>query len=396
MVYHSDPQILTLEVGLVGCKAAIVSISGVISDVEFSKIDLIYPYTGGVELDPEALWSTILRTMTVIASRSQLAYGQFSGICCSVSIDGMIPVDINGNALRNASIWNDWRIKKDRFSVFKGWKSSADMGLQMIKRRAKINVDENQPGLLEPAIQMLLFRELYPDIYRTTHKFVSILDFINYKLAGRFVSTPDSCLKDWIMDTRNPIFEAFSQDLLRDRGIDENKMNEVVPNSAVIGELQQNLAEQTRLPLGMKVIAGGMAGVTSIVGAGAVDDFQPFFYLGSSSWIEVHLPAGKWRSDRSIHLDPSAIPGRQILSSIQLAATANLNYLRDRLFFPVDELNEILPPDDTFQIMDRMASKAPPGSNGLIYIPLIKGNIGSSKRDQNGAILYNLTLDNTR
>jgi xylulokinase len=43
-----------------------------------------------------------------------------------------------------------------------------------------------------------------------------------------------------------------------------------------------------------------------------------------------------------------------------------------------------------------MASKAPPGSNGLIYIPLIKGNIGSSKRDHNGAILYNLTLDNTR
>ncbi len=139
-----------------------------------------------------------------------------------------------------------------------------------------------------------------------------------------------------------------------------------------------------------------MAGVTSIVGAGALDDFQPFFYLGSSSWIEVHLPDGKWRMDRSVHLNPSAVPGRQILSSVQPAATVNLNYLRDMVFFPIDELNGSLPPEDTFQIMDRMATKSPPGSNGLLYIPLLREILNFPKRTEMVRVLFNLTLEHTR
>lgn len=393
---QTEPQILTLDVGLIGCQASIVSISGVISDTEFNKIDLIYPYSGGIELDPDALWEVIVQSISTIAGRSQLNYGQFVAICCSVSLDGMIPVDAEGHALRYASIWNEWRSKKDRFSVFKGWRSTAGMSIKKIKQWAKIHEGENYPGFQEPAAQLLLFREMYPDLYPGTYKFVSILDYLNFKLTGRFVSTPDSTLINWVMDSRNSILETFSHDLLRDRGIDENKLNEIVPNSAVIGELQQGLAESTRLPVGMRVVAGAMTGITSILGAGAVDDFQPFYYLGSSSWIEVHLPDGNWSSSGGIRLNPSAIPGRQILSSVQPAATVNLNYLRDMIFFPVDELTGVLPPEDTFQIMDRMAAKSPPGSNGLLYIPLLKGENGNSGNKHCSAVLLNLTLSHSR
>lgn len=396
MADHVDPQILTIEVGTVGCQVSTISISGVVTDSEFNKIEFIYPYTGGIELDPELLWNTIRKTIMVVASRSRLNYGQLAAICCSSGLDGMIPVDAEGNALKYASIWNDWRVKKGQFSVFRGWKSSAGMSIKKIKQWAKIQAGEGSPELQEPAVQLLLFKELYPELYQKTYKFINILDYIDHKLTGRFVTTPDSRLIDWIMDSRNSMLEAFSHDLLRDHGIDQDKLNEVVPNSAPIGELLPELAEMTRLPAGTRVVAGGMSGVTSIIGAGAVDDFQPIYYLGSSSWIETHLPEGNWQSGGLIQLAPAAVPGKQIISAYQSAATLNLNYLRDKVFYAVDELGASIPPEDTFQIMDRMATKAPPGCNGLMYIPILKGVIGYPGEDHRGAMLINLTPNHSR
>ena len=188
----------------------------------------------------------------------------------------------------------------------------------------------------------------------------------------------------------------FSQDLIRDRGFNEDKVNEVVPNTAVIGELKTEIAEQMNLPLGVKIIAGGSAIVTSAFGAGAIEDNQPFYYLGSSSWFAVHLPIMPKRKPAGVQINPSVVPGKFLLTSNQPAATANLNYLRDMVFFPGDELNGSVPPEDTFQIMDRMAVKTPVGSNGLLYFPWLKGINGQKSGYYPHAVIFNLTTSHTR
>ena len=124
---------------------------------------------------------------------------------------------------------------------------------------------------------------------------------------------------------------------MRDRGFNEEKANEIVPNTAVIGELKQEVAEQIHFPTGIKVVAGAMAVTTSAFGSGAIDDYQPFYYLGSSSWFAVHLPEPPRRKKVGIQVNQSNVPGKYLLSSNQPAATANLNYLRDMVFFPGDE-----------------------------------------------------------
>ena len=60
MAYNSDPLILAIEISTAGCKVSIVSISGAIINSEFNKITLYYPVTGGIEINPEELWSTLI------------------------------------------------------------------------------------------------------------------------------------------------------------------------------------------------------------------------------------------------------------------------------------------------------------------------------------------------
>ena len=174
-------------------------------------------------------------------------------------------------------------------------------------------------GAEEPAIQLLLFRDLYPDIFKQTHKFINILDYINCRLTGRLVSTPDSDLTEWIKDSRNLVYEVFSQDLMRDRGFNEEKANEIVPNTAVIGELKQDVADQIHFPTGIKVVAGAMAVITSAFGSGAIEDFQPFYYLGSSSWFAVHLPEPPAKK-KSGHSGKSIQRPRKVFTFIQPAS----------------------------------------------------------------------------
>lgn len=396
MAYNSDPLILAIEISTAGCKVSIVSISGVIVTSEFNKITLYYPVTGGIEINPEELWSTLILTISKTMERSHFDHRQIVAICCSSLCEGLIPVDSNGAALKNAVIWNDWQTDRDNYSIFKGWKSSAGIDLKKIQRWAKIHEGEAFPGAEEPAIQLLLFRDLYPEIFKQTHKFINILDYINCRLTGRLVSTPDSDLTEWIKDSRNLVYEVFSQDLMRDRGFNEEKANEIVPNTAVIGELKQEVAEQIHFPTGIKVVAGAMAVTTSAFGSGAIDDYQPFYYLGSSSWFAVHLPEPPRRKKVGIQVNQSNVPGKYLLSSNQPAATANLNYLRDMVFFPGDELSGSVPPEDTFQIMDRMAAKTLPGSNGLIYFPWLKGVNGQRSGYYPHAVIYNLSTQHTR
>ncbi len=396
MVYNSDPHILTIEINAAGCKVAITSISGVIINSEFNRITLNYPIHGGIELNLEELWSVVMMTMAAALNRSQLDRNQFAAICCSSSCEGMVPVDRDGNPLKNSVIWNDWQLDKDEFSVFQGWKSTAGVGLKKIQRWAKLHEGETFPGTEIPSVQLLLFRELYPIVYKKTYKLINILDFINCKFSGRLVSTPDTDLRKWITDNRNPIFEVFSQDLIRDRGFNDDKVNEVVPNTAVIGEIKPEIAEQLNLPAGVKIIAGGSAVTTSAFGTGSIDDYQPFYYLGSSSWFAVHLPIAPKRKPVGIQINPSTVPGKFLLTSNQPAATANLNYLRDMVFFPGDDLSDSAPPEDTFQIMDRMAVKTPAGSNGLMYFPWLKGINGQKTGYNPHAVIFNLTTNHTR
>lgn len=187
MTYTSEPLILALDISTAGCNAAIISVSGVTINSEFNKINLIYPITGGTEINLEELWYTILKTVSSLAGRNTSSHHQLAAICCSSSCEGMIPVDKNGNALKNALVWNDWQPDRDNYSIFKGWKSSAGVDLKKLQRWAKLHEGEAFPGVDSPAMQLLLFRDLYPTIYKKTHKLKNILDYINCQLTGRLV-----------------------------------------------------------------------------------------------------------------------------------------------------------------------------------------------------------------
>jgi xylulokinase len=243
---------------------------------------------------------------------------------------------------------------------------------------------------------MLFIKHEHPDVYRRTHKFLNVLDYLNFRLTGRFVATYDSILTSWVTNNRDVENVVYSDALLRGCGIDRDKFPEIVKCTEVIGALDGEVSRALGLNHEVAVVAGAIDNTAAAIGSGAVEDHQAHLYIGTSSWLAAHVPYKKTDLRSSIASIPCAIPGRYLMHAMQTTAAGNLTFLRDRILYPEDELQREEKPSDFFEIIDRIAEEIPPGSNGVLYTPWVFGERSPVDDRTVRATIYNLSLEHSR
>ena len=162
------------------------------------------------------------------------------------------------------------------------------------------------------------------------------------------------------------------------------------------GYFKSEVAEELGLAPTVKVVAGAIDNTAAAIGAGAVEDYLPHLYIGTSSWITAHVPFKKTDIGSSMASLPCAVPGRYMLTALQATAGGNLNFLRDKIIYNKDELLQEAEVPDIFKYLDQIAARVPPGANGVIYTPWIWGERAPVEDNNLRAGLYNLSLNNSR
>jgi len=214
-------------------------------------------------------------------------------VCCSTQGEGTVPVDKNGQALSNCILWMDMRgapyLKKQLGGLVNIDGASIGKVLRFVR------LTGGMPSMTgkDPAGHMLFIRDTHPEIYARTYKFLSVLDYLNLRLTGRFVATFDSILTSWVTDNRDPDAVRYHDGLITTLGLDPAKLPEIVACSEVIGTLKADVAETLGLSRGVKVVAGSIDTTAAAIGSGAVDDYATHLYIGTSSWLAAHVPFKK-------------------------------------------------------------------------------------------------------
>ena len=111
------------------------------------------------------------------------------------------------------------------------------------------------------------------------------------------------------------------------------------------------------------MVAGAIDNTAAAIGAGAVEDYLPNLYIGTSSWITAHVPFKKTDIFSSMASLPCAVPGRYLL-------TASTGYSRWKSYFRAIKsfitkmklLQEASVPD-IFKCLDQIAARVPAGAN---------------------------------
>jgi len=390
----NEPCVLAIDLGTSGCKAALVTLGGRVLAWRFQPIETLLFPGGGAEQRPQDWWDAL--TSTARAVLAEAAPERVAAICCSTQGEGTVPVDKDGNALTNCILWMDSRGTPYLQRQVRGVINFEGYGFSKLARWLRLTGGAPSQTGKDPAAHMLYVRDALPEVYARTHKFLNVLDYLNLRLTGRYVATFDSILTCWVTDNRVPSRQRYDAKLIAQSGIDCDKFPDIVPCTEVIGETTREVCEALGLPGPVPVVAGSIDNTAAAVGSGAVRDYEPHLYIGTSSWLTAHVPFKKTDIFTEMASVPCAVPDRYLFMAMQTTAGGNLTFLRDKILYHKDELLQEAEAPDVYKILDRIAESTPAGSNGVIYTPWIYGERSPIKDSHIRAGIHNISLENSR
>ncbi len=366
-------HVLTIDLGTSGPKVATFTIDGtfVDGDVEHTRLDL--GADGAAQQDPADWWRAITTAARRLLARGAVPVDSFVAVSVTSQWSGTVPIGPQGEVLHDAIIWMDSRGSRAVRRAVGG--RVRVQGYDPLKLRRWVTLTGGVPALSgkDPVGHILWLQAERPDIARATWKYLEPKDWLNYKLTGRAVATHDSIVLHWVTDNRDLAHIDYEPGLLAITGIDRAQLPDLVPATSIVGELLPDIASELGLPAGVPVVGGTPDVQSAAIGSGAVRDYEGHLYVGTSSWITCHVPFKKSDVLRGIASLPSPLPGKYYVADEQEAAGACIEWLRDNVLYPDDELRDTPVPTGFYGRIDATASAAAPGSGGVIFTPWLNG-----------------------
>lgn len=361
-----EKAILAVDLGTSGPKIALVAIDGRILGHEFEPTQLLLLPNGGAEQDPDDWWRAICRATHRLLARQLVPIEDIVALNCTGQWAGTVAIDRNGHPLMNAVIWLDTRGGIYARQLIGG--RIEVQGYDPLKIAQWIRLSGLAPVRAgkDPAGHILFIRHERPDVYRETYKFLEPIDYLNLRLTGQVASSWETISQHFATDNRRIDRIVYDEDLIRLTRMPRDKLPDLRPTASVLGPLTAAVAAELRLSPATQVVAGTPDLHSAAIGSGAVADFAPHLYLGTSAWVLCHVPFKKSDPLHGIGALPSGIPGRYLTGSVQETGGACIRFLRDMLLGGDSQT-------DGYARLNQLVQEAPAGSHGVMFTPWLYG-----------------------
>lgn len=391
-----DDLILAIDLGTSGPKIALVTPQGEVVDCRIETTRLSILPGGGAEQDPDEWWAAIRAGTAALLAAHPDAAGRIVAIGCTSQWSGTVAVDGDGRHLMNAIIWMDARGAAHVGAITGGFPRLQGYGLRRLITWLRLTGGIPVHSGKDSIAHILFIKHERPDIYRRTYKFLEPKDYLNLRLTGLFAASHESITLHWLTDNRDIDDVHYDDRLIRFATVDKDKMPELKRAIDVLGPLRPAAARELGLPDGIPVIMGTPDMHSAAVGSGAVADYEPHLYVGTSSWLTCHVPFKKTDLFHNMASLPSAIPGRYFIAAEQETAGACLAFLRDNILYVDDALAREAQAPNVYPIFDQMVEAAPPGSEKVIFTPWLHGERTPIDDSRVRGGFHNLSLRATR
>ncbi len=391
-----EKYILAIDLGTSGSKTALISVYGEVVDFEYQEVPLHLLPNGGAEQNPDDWWNAIMSTAKRLIGKGLVSEDDIVAICCSTQWMGTVAVDRNGKSLMNAITWMDSRGAKYVKALTKGPIKIEGYDIRKLIKWIRLSGGAPAQSGKDPVGHILFIKNEFPEVYQHTYKFLEPKDFVNLCFTGKFAASFDSITLHWVTDNRDLSKITYSDALLQITALEREKLPDLRRSIDILGPIKKGIAEELGLKKDTQVVMGSADIFAAAIGSGAVNDYDGHLYIGTSSWISAHVPFKKLDIFHSIASIPSSIPDKYLIVNEQDTAGASLTFLKDNILYHEDELFSEAARPDVYKIFDRLAEKAPAGSNKVIFTPWLNGELTPVMDNSLRACLYNLSLSSTR
>jgi xylulokinase len=339
---------LGIDISTTGAKALLIDRAGEVVANATTSLSLSTPRPLWSEQHPHDWWLAVVNSIREALAGPGLSGSNVAAIGLTGQMHGLVLLDASREVLRPAILWNDQRCGVE-----------CDEIRDLVGRQRLIQTTGNEALTGFTAPKIVWVRKHEPEVFARARHVLLPKDYIRFRLTAGLAMDKADGSGTMLFDLKT---RDWSNDVLSALDIPRELMPPTFEGPQTTGEVSAEAAEATGLRAGTPVVAGGGDQAAQAVGVGAVKPGIVALTLGTSGVVFAATESPLIEADGRLHAFCHAVPARWHLMGVMLSAAGSLQWFRDALA-----------PQTTFDDLMGEASTAPPGSEGLIFLPYLTG-----------------------
>jgi gluconokinase len=346
-----DPKfILALDIGTSSVRAALYDDAGNVLQRTMVKNERSLTATddGGAEIDADEAFDQVVAAIDEVLLKAEKIKGEIGHVAASSFWHSLVGVDAKGKATTKVYGWADTR--------------SRDYAATLRKKFDETTIHNRTGARFHSSFwpaKLLWLRTTFPDVWKKTARWLSLSDFIAFRLFGEAATSVSMASGTGIFDQRKC---EWDDKLLQYLKLPRTKLPSITESDTITYSLKLNFAKRwPRLKSSQWFPAIG-DGAANNIGAGCVTKNKAALMIGTSGAMRVaykgdppdNIPDGLWcyRIDRQ-----TVIMGGALSDGGGL-----YRWLKDNLRLLADD-----------NITEAEIAKREPNGHGLVFLPFLAG-----------------------
>ncbi|MFW6065596.1 MAG: xylulokinase, partial [Planctomycetota bacterium] len=350
---------LGIDVGTSGTKALLMDDFGVVLGTATAEYDVSAPKPGWSEQAPDDWWDGTVRAVRRVMEKAGADGKEVAGIGLSGQMHGLVITDDTGRPLRPSIIWNDQRTGEQARQIEQ----------QVGGRDKLIELVGNVAVTSFTLTKLLWVRDNEPEIYENIRHMLLPKDYVRLQLTGEYAGDVSDMSGTLLLDQQK---RAWSKEMISTFEIDADILPPVYESHQVTGNVTADAAEALGIAKGTPVVGGGGDQPSGAIGNGIVTDGLTSATMGTSGVVFTHC--GDYTTDPQGRVQTfcSAVSGEWCMFGCVMAAGGSFQWFRNELGQQaIERARE--QGVDPYELITAQAAEAPPGCEGLFYLPYLTG-----------------------
>jgi xylulokinase len=373
----TDQLLLGIDIGTSGSKALLLAADGSVVASATGEYPLYTPRPLWAEQDPADWWTATTGAIRRVLGTTGVSAEQIAGVGLTGQMHGLVLLDAAGRVLRPCIMWNDQRTGPQCAAI------TARLGLPKL---LELIANPLLPGFTAPKIVWV--REHEPDVYAQVAHVLLPKDYIRYRLTGEYATEVSDASGMALLDVAH---RRWSAEMLAALDIPAAWLPACYESPVPSTRISAEAAEVTGLRAGTPVVGGGGDQAAQAVGSGIVEEGVVSVTLGTSGVVFAATERFVLEPQGRLHAFCHAVPGQWHLMGVMLSAAGSLRWYRDALG-GAEMAQAAVNGADVYDLLTAEAAQAPPGCEGLIFLPYLTGERTPYPDPDARGVYFGLTL----
>lgn len=349
---------LGIDLGTSAVKCILVNEHGKVTASCSEEYPLLQPFPGWAEQNPEDWWNQSAVAIGKLLEKAGITGADVAGVGLSGQMHGSVFLDDQLQVVRPALLWCD-----QRTSAQCDWIEET-VGK---KRLGELTGNKALTGFTAPKVVWLKQQE--PENYSKTRHLMLPKDYVRLQLTGKFGMDMADASGTLLLDVAH---RRWSEEVMTALELPMEWLPPLFESNDVAGHITAAAAAATGLAEGTPVVAGGGDQACGAVGVGVVKKGIASVALGTSGVVFVHDESYEVDAEYRLHSFCHGVPGSWHRMGVMLAAGGSFQWWKKH--FAYEELQEAEAQGrDVYDYLTSLASTAPIGSEGLLFMPYLTG-----------------------